>query len=527
MQNFESIYNLLKNNPKDYRGYQMLGEYYGKGNINQAYLCYEQAWGLCDDMQEKTVLEALMQACRENSTFQVRPASFIILSYNAKDMMIDCLESIRIGCVQGSYEIVVVDNDSQDGIRDWLVEQKDIILQLNDHNTSFAEGCNQGVKLANPYNDIFLLNNDTIMPPLALFYMRIGLYAAGDIASVGPISNTVLSWQMAEGNYQTKEEWLEKAESIHLPSLNGGENKVWLSGFALLIRRKVWDYVGSFDEQFIKGNYEDTDYGIRLLKAGYRNVLCHNAFIYHYGSVGMKKDISAYNQSLYQNEQRLCKKLGFNFNRYMSCNGEMIGMMKAPSDAEFSVLDVGCGLGLTLSRIKYQYPLAAVIGVEGEKEIAEIGKQVSNVICADIETDILSFEKKSFDYILLPDVINRFADAPKALVRIKKYLKDGGKVILMTRNLLNAETFLGLLKGKFETVRDGDAKIRHFYTVNETRNLLQDAGFVPEFLLRMVVGNLDVSEEDKRILETVKAVPGVSIGEDFATISYIFTAALP
>ena len=313
---FESIYSLLKENSQNYKGYRRLGNLYYEININQAYLCYEQAWGLCDDMQEKTVLEALMQACRENSTFQVRPASFIILSYNAKDMMIDCLESIRIGCVPGSYEIVVVDNDSQDGIRDYLVEQKDIILHLNDHNTSFAEGCNQGVKLANPYNDIFLLNNDTIVPPRALFYMRLSLYEAEDIGSVGAMTNSGYVPQIAPGSFGTKEEWLNHTKDIHLPLLRPNENTVWLVGFALLIRRKAWDYAGSLDERFARGNREDTEYGFRLISAGYRNVLCHNAFIYHYGHVSMGKDPEAYNRSLQENKQRLTEKLGFDFDDY-------------------------------------------------------------------------------------------------------------------------------------------------------------------------------------------------------------------
>lgn len=527
MQEFEIIYELLKNNPKDYRGYQKLGYFYSKKNINQAFLCYEQAWGLCNDPLEKAVLEELMATCRENPYYQVHSVSFVILSYNAKDIMVDCLESIRSGCIAGSYEIVVVDNASQDGIRDYLTEQKDIILQLNDHNTSFAEGCNQGIKLANPYNDIFLLNNDTIVPPLALFYMRLCLYEAEDIASVGPTSNMVLSWQMAEGHYQTKEEWMENAGNIHLPSLNAGENKVWLSGFALLIRRKAYDYVGSLDERFIRGNYEDTDYGIRLLRAGYRNVLCHNAFIFHYGSVGMKKDITAYNQSLYENEQRLGKKLGFNFKQYMACNREMVSMMNVAPNDDFSVLEVGSGFGLTLSHIQYLYPHANVAGIEDNIEIAQMGKQVSNIICANIETDILPYEKGTFDYILLPDVMNRFENAPNVIAKLKEYLKEGGIIVLLTRNLLYAERFLGVLKGKFESIRDKDARIRHFYTVNEIKNLLQNTGLRIQLLLRMVVNDLNVSEEDRKILETVKALPGVTIGEDYTTISYIITAVLP
>ena len=97
-------------------------------------------------------------------------------------------------------------------------------------------------------------------------------------------------------------------------------------------------------------------------------------------------------------------------------------------------------------------------------------------------------------------------------------------MILLTENLMNAENFLRLLKGSFGTGRESDPRIRRFYTADEARRLLTDAGLETRFLLRLVAGNLNVPEEDRRILETVRALPGVAIGEDFATIRYIFTA---
>ena len=511
MQEFDEIYNLLKDNPQNSFGYKMLGDYYLMTNVNQAFLCYEQAQALCNNVEESSALKKQMEICCDNSGFRVRSVSFVILSYDAKNMMIDCLESIRSGCVPDSYEIVIVDNDSRDGIRDYLVNQKDIKLQLNDHNTSFAEGCNQGVKIANPYHDIFLLNNDTIVPPLALFYMRLALYEADDIGSVGPVTNFGPIAQLAVGNLDTKEQWLEAARSIHLPSMNSCENKAWLSGFALLIRRKVWDYIGNLDERFKRGNFEDTDYGIRILMAGYRNVLCHNAFIYHYGSVSMSKDPAAYNRSLRDNERKLKEKLGFNFDLYSKCYNEMISMMDAHLNEGLSVLEIGCGFGQTLSKITYLYPFADVIGFETEEAVARAGRHVANVIYVNENLDGHFLENRKFDYIFLTDVINHFEDALRMLTEIKEYLKEDGKLILLTRNLFHGDVFLKILKGKFETIRDNDARIRHFYTKDEIMSLLTNAGLVPRFLLKMAV-EMNLGEGDQRILNIIKDLPHCTIG---------------
>lgn len=522
---FEAIYEMLKKDPYSYKGYKRLGQFYQKTNSNQAYLCYEQAWGLCDNIPEKAVLSELMHTCQEDIHFQVHPASFVILSYNAKDMMVDCLESIRGGCVPGCYEIVVVDNNSQDGIRDYLVKQKDIILQLNDHNTSFAEGCNQGVKLASPFNDIFFLNNDTIVPPLALFYMRLSLYEADDIGSVGAMTNSGYMPQIAPGSFNTKEQWLNHARDIHLPLEHLNENTVWLVGFALLIRRKAWDYAGNLDERFVMGNREDTEYGFRLILAGYRNVLCHNAFIYHYGHVSMGRDSELYNRLLRENKQRLTEKLGFDFEKYSSYNREMAGMIDALADKEMSILEVGCGFGLMIPYIKNRYPYAHVVGIEKNAVIARIGKKIGNVICIDIETGVLPFEMSSFDYIFLPDLINRFEDALRILNKLKRYLKDDGKLVLLTRNYFHGDFFVKLLKGDFETVIDGDSEIRHFYTKAETLNLLRDSGLMPRVLLKMT-SEPNVGEEDRQILDVIKALPNCAIGEELNVVSYIITATL-
>ena len=56
-----------------------------------------------------------------------------------------------------------------------------------------------------------------------------------------------------------------------------------LVGFCLLIRREVIDAIGLLDEQFGIGCFEDDDYCLRAIQAGYRAVIAGDAFIHHYG----------------------------------------------------------------------------------------------------------------------------------------------------------------------------------------------------------------------------------------------------
>lgn len=162
-------------------GYAMLGEYYSGTNQNMAYLCYEQAAFYCErngeDEELHQELEERLSELRSSEGVTVRPASFIILSMNTLDFTRNCLETIRGTCRKGSYEIVVVDNGSEDGSVEYLSEQEDVVLRCNDYNAGFPAGCNQGVRIASKKNDILLLNSDTELPPNAFFTLRLGLYA--------------------------------------------------------------------------------------------------------------------------------------------------------------------------------------------------------------------------------------------------------------------------------------------------------------------------------------------------------------
>ncbi|HBD01570.1 MAG TPA: glycosyl transferase, partial [Lachnoclostridium sp.] len=74
--------------------------------------------------------------------------SIIILTYNNLDYNKPCIESIRKYTKAGTYEIVVVDNNSTDGTKEWLEEQNDLKVIFNTENVGFPKGCNQGISIA-------------------------------------------------------------------------------------------------------------------------------------------------------------------------------------------------------------------------------------------------------------------------------------------------------------------------------------------------------------------------------------------
>lgn len=419
----------LQKNPSNYELYYMLGNYYRESNSNQAYLCYEQAEYYCKSEEDLEVIRADKNQVMESGNCSVHPVSIVILSYNIKEILKRCVESIRNTCKSGSYELVIVDNASTDGVVEWLKEQKDIVLQCNTENKGFAGGCNQGIEMAAEENDVMLLNNDTIVPPNAIFWLRMGLYEREMVGAVGPLTNFAGNDQQIVNTFDTIEGYMELAAQICGPELTPYENKVWLVGFAMIVKREAVNRVGGLDTRYEWGNYEDNDYGMKLTQAGYEVLLCYNSFIYHYGSLNMSKNKEKYLAYMNENREKLTKKWGFSSTEYFHADLRLITQINCEPKQVITVLELGCGWGATLARIKHLYPNAQVYGIERLEKVAAFGRYLADIITGDIEKLEFPYREHMFDYILAGDVLEHLSSPEATLANMKKYLKEEGKMI--------------------------------------------------------------------------------------------------
>ena len=101
-------------------------------------------------------------------------ASLVIISYNGRHYLEDCLDSVLAECWPGC-QLILVDNASQDGSPEWIqASYPDIQLVCNPHNLGFAAACNQGAALA--CGDVLVfLNQDTRVAPGWLGALLAGL----------------------------------------------------------------------------------------------------------------------------------------------------------------------------------------------------------------------------------------------------------------------------------------------------------------------------------------------------------------
>ena len=78
----------------------------------------------------------------------------------------------------------------------------------------------------------------------------------------------------------------------------------------MALRRSHFEKLGGLDESFGLGFYEDDDFCIRTLKAGYRLVCCEDVFVYHRGNESFKKSPKAVTALMKHNKRLLEQKIG-------------------------------------------------------------------------------------------------------------------------------------------------------------------------------------------------------------------------
>ena len=257
--------------------------------------------------------------------------SIIILVYNQLQYTKACLKSLfeTTSQVKTPYEVIVIDNGSTDGTKEYLqgLEQSGQIKVIyNQDNKGFPAANNQGAAIAKG-EYLCLLNNDTLLTKDWLEHLLRCMKTDPTLAAVGPYTSHSSGCQQVHPQppYRGEEELQKYAEKF------SAEEKYvdFLVFFCCLIKRKVWDELGGLDVDFGRGNYEDNLFCYRLLEKGYKMKVAGNAFIHHYaGTTFQTKDpqkLKEYCSLMARNQKLLLKKI----NRY-----ETISLIMIVSDQE-------------------------------------------------------------------------------------------------------------------------------------------------------------------------------------------------
>src|SRR3989344_3552374 len=222
----------------------------------------------------------------------------VILNYNGIDNTLECLDSLR-RCNRKNHqvEIIIIDNNSNDGSDQILSKIKDICFIQNQENLGYTGGNNAGIKFALKRGaaNVIILNNDTVVHPSFIINI-VNAAKFGDVIS--PKIYFAPGFEFHKSRYIKSESgkviWYAggKIDWQNVMGIHKGVDEVdhgqfskrqevdLATGACMLIRRQVFEKIGFFDKKYFL-YLEDMDFCVRAKRAGFKIIFEPKAILWH------------------------------------------------------------------------------------------------------------------------------------------------------------------------------------------------------------------------------------------------------
>ena len=219
--------------------------------------------------------------------------SIIIPHLMGKDILDECIQSIITNTHDIDYEIIVVDNNCEDGSINYIVEKfSEINIVTSKSNKGYAGGCNLGAQHANG-EFLFFLNNDTTITKDCINTLIKSIQKNNKMASIQPKIKNYYNqnkFDYAGGNggyidylgYPFARGRILNTLEEDLGQYDTEEKIFWASGTGFITKKNIFNQIGGFDESLF-AHMEEIDYHWKCLLNGYEIYSQPKSTIYHKG----------------------------------------------------------------------------------------------------------------------------------------------------------------------------------------------------------------------------------------------------
>ena len=214
-------------------------------------------------------------------SYEQKKISVVIPTYNLKDVLLECLESV-LAQDHKNLEVIVIDNGSTDGTSEAVKNNfPGIKLITHQENLGVTGGANAGVRAATG-DYIWFVDHDNIFPENTLSEL---IKLAETDSKIGVTVPKIYYWHdktmiWAAGTGMNV--WT--GENIFRGGKEVGQydkiEEVEIAPANFLVKRKVIEKVGSYDDVY-NISYEDADLSYRIKKAGYKTMYVPTAVAFH------------------------------------------------------------------------------------------------------------------------------------------------------------------------------------------------------------------------------------------------------
>lgn len=201
----------------------------------------------------------------------------VIPVYDQLEYTKECVDSI-LKYTRFPHRVIIVDDSSKKETADYLdslAAAGKVILLRNSSNLGWVGTVNKGLKSTDA-EYVCVMNNDTRVYPGWLDEMVRIAESDAQIGLVNPSWHLPGVCRMSPDDYFKKVIVKRQGEYIETD---------WVRGFCFLIKRKVIEKIGGLDDLFAPAYYDDWDYSVRAINAGFTCVRAEGAFVCHYGNI--------------------------------------------------------------------------------------------------------------------------------------------------------------------------------------------------------------------------------------------------
>jgi GT2 family glycosyltransferase len=238
--------------------------------------------------------------------------SIIIPVYNNEKLTIECLASIQKNTGAMTYEIILIDDGSNEKTQAVLSRVRNVVHLRNSTNQGFIRSCNRAAETARGQFLVFLNNDAQVMEdwliPLVVTFSR-----HEKVGAVGPkllFPNGRLQEAGARLNYDATSQLVGLFDDPGLPKYNYVREVDYVSGCCLVVKKALFDGLGGFDLAFVPAYCEDVDLCFRIRAQGQRILFNPHSTVVHHlsATISVSLESPSKKELVIRGQQRLSEK---------------------------------------------------------------------------------------------------------------------------------------------------------------------------------------------------------------------------
>ena len=212
----------------------------------------------------------------------IKRCDIILPTCNQPGLLKECIESL-IASTRFPYRLIVIDNGNSKEAAEYLKGMfssgsLDMVLIKPEENLGWIRSINKGLGLSKDSEYVCFQNDDTVFTKGWLEEVVSIFEKDPEIGIVNPEWEKPEDIDINKYAFELKKKYAGQTIDID-----------WCRGHCFVVKREVVEKLGGFDPVYIPVYYDDRDYSLKAIEAGYRCVKAKGAFVDHVRNVTMKK----------------------------------------------------------------------------------------------------------------------------------------------------------------------------------------------------------------------------------------------